>query len=175
MIIPKIFRSACPEAKAWLTKQKSMKSAWEKCERPDWMLWALEILDYEDDRAYRLFACKCACDTPIGYGRVMWDLLTDDRSKRAIEVAILYAYDRATREELSSARKAALEAAWKAEREAARILALDAAWDAAWDVAWDVAWDAAWDAAWEAQANFLRMFVSWEDVAALIKKRRGNK
>ena len=98
------------------------------------------------DKILRLFACKCVRSTPLGDGRVVWDLLTDERSRNAVEVSERFARGEATQEELDAARDAARNAA----RNAAR--AAWAAWDAA-GAAWD-AWDAAGaaldalDAAW---------------------------
>jgi hypothetical protein len=95
-------------------------------------LWALRetdpAQDAERDRKARLFAVWCCREMPLHDGRKVWDLLTDERSRNAVEVAERFARGTATREELASAR--------------------DAAWDAAWD-AWDAAW-AAWAAAWDA-------------------------
>ena len=87
----------------------------------------------------RLWGCWCVRNTPITGGKTVWDLLTDARSRNAIEVAERFARNEATREELG--------AAWDAARDAAR----GAAWDAAWDAARDAAWDAARAAAWAAE------------------------
>ena len=132
----------------------------------DWTGTALDVLDVTDcpaaDRIWvvlgmmsendrRLAACCFVRRTPIGDGRTVWDLLTDDRSKRAVEVAERFADGEATERELAAAWAAARAAA----RDAARAAARAAAWAAAWDVAWDVA-DAARAAAWDAQIDILR-------------------
>jgi len=71
-----------------------------------------------NDKSARLFACWCA--------RQVWHLMTDERSRNAVEVAERYANGNATDEELAAAR--------------------DAAWAAAGNAAGNAAWDAARDA-----------------------------
>ena len=92
-------------------------------------LWALRATAQpeEAERLARLLACDFACSTPLNDGRVTYDLLTDERSRRAIEVAHAFAFGGASRTELASARDAARDAAMAATR--------DAAWAAARDVA----------------------------------------
>ena len=131
-------------------------------------LWCLRAVDGHE-REMRLFAVDCA--------RSVQHLMTDKRSRDALDVAERFANGLATQTELAAA-DAAWAAAWTAADAAA-----DAAWAAAWDVgwaaarvaawaaaaaagdaAWDVGWAAAWaaadaaadaagDAAWDAQAN----------------------
>ena len=95
-------------------------------------IWAATRKGMLDDRTLRLFACKCV--------REVWHLLTDERSRKAVEVAELYAVGEATDEELA--------AAWDAARDAARDAAMAAARDAAMAAARDAAMAAAWAAAW---------------------------
>lgn len=158
---------ACNEGLQW-ARGLSPQEAWEQCNRPDWMLWSLEELGYADQRVSREFACWCV--------RQVWELLTDPRSRTAVEVAERYARGEATAAELSAARDAAEGAAWDA--------AWGAAWDAAWAAAWAAAWpaacyaarahardaarDAAWPAARAAQANRLREVVPWSVVDELL-------
>jgi hypothetical protein len=117
-------KGACSEAVAF-AGNKTLKQAWESAARPDWMLWLMDKVNYQDGQTYRLYACWCAANTPLGDGRVMWDLLTDKRSRKAILVAIDFANGDATSKELDAARDAARAAAW-----AAGDAARDAAWDA---------------------------------------------
>lgn len=95
-------------------------------------IWAL--LHLLDDKELRLFGCWCVRHTPVSDGRVVWDLLTDERSRRTVEVAEAYAEGRASMEELQAAWAAAAEAsraaaaaAWTAARAAAEAAAREAA------------------------------------------------
>ena len=91
----------------------------------DWTGTALDVLDVTDcpaaDRIWvvlgmmsendrRLAACCFVRRTPIGDGRTVWDLLTDDRSRKAVEVAERFADGEATERELDAARGAARDA-----------------------------------------------------------------
>ena len=149
----------------------------------DWTGTALDVLDVTDcpavDRIWvvlgmmsendrRLAACRFVRHTPIGDGWTVWDLLTDDRSKRVVEVAERFANGEATERALAAAWAAASvaagDAAWAAASAAARAAASVAAGDAAWAAASsaasvaarDAAWAAARDAAWAAQIDILR-------------------
>ena len=83
-------------------------------------LWAATREGILDDRTLRLFACKCVRDTPLSNGRKVWDLLTDSRSRNAVEVAERFANGQATEDELKAAREVAREAAMAvAENDAA--------------------------------------------------------
>ena len=83
-------------------------------------------------RELRLFACWCVRNTPLVDGRVVWDLLTDERSRTAVEVAERYADGLATNEELGVARNVAGASAWDAwnAARAAACSARGAAWAA---------------------------------------------
>ena len=87
------------------------------------------------ERELRLWACWCARNTPLGNGRTTWDLMTDPRSRAAVECAERHANGQATDAELA----AAWAAAWAAARAAARDAARDAARAAAWNAARDAA------------------------------------
>ena len=133
----------------------------------DWTGTALDVLDVTDcpaaDRIWvalgmmsendrRLAACRFVRHTPISDGRTVWDILTDDRSKKAVEVAERFAVCEATERELADA----WDAAWDVARLATRVgaWAADAARAAAWAAIRDAARaaDAAWAAAAAARA-----------------------
>ena len=106
-------------------------------------LWALRCIDNADnDKDVRLFAIWCA--------RQVDHLMTDARSKTALDVAERHAHGLATDD--------ALDAAWAAASAAADAAASAAVWDAAWAAASAAAWAAAsaaasaaaWAAAWAA-------------------------
>jgi len=109
-------------------------------------------------RELRLFGCWCVRNVELADGLKVWDLLTDERSKTAVEVAERYVDGLATGKELIVARAAALVAAWhaaRAARDAAWIAARVASMNAA-----EVARDAAWIAAMVASMNAARV-ASW--------------
>jgi len=114
--------SACGPAKEWAKGQTDLESAWINCKRSDWMIWLLRELKFKDAKFYRLYACWCVRNTPIENGKVVWDLLTDIRSKNAVEVAENYIAGFATIEELRIAKNdanAAANAAYAADAYAA--------------------------------------------------------
>ena len=150
------------------------------------MLWLLERMGYPDDRKLRLLACRFVRGTRVDDTRTVWDLLTDERSRRAVEVAERYA--------VGEARKGELEAAARAASSAARA-ASSVAWAAAWDAARDaaravarVATAAAWAAtaaasaaAWAAtsaarvsalaqQAGIIRDMIPAEEIVPLFER-----
>jgi len=123
-------KDACHEAVKWLAESGvvDMADAWEKCPRPDWMLWALRIIGYNNNQKLRLFSCACVRD--------VWDQLSD-RGKQLIETAEAFANGNATKEDLAicarEAKYVAIQnlngiAIWKAIRATTQPIAWDAAW-----------------------------------------------
>ena len=98
-------------------------------------IWAATCKGILPDYVNRKFATQCC--------RQIWHLLTDERSRNAVEVAERFNEGEATAEELN----AAWAAAWAAD--AASAAASAAAW-AAWAAAGVAARAAAWAAAWVA-------------------------
>ena len=105
--------NACKEGIDWCKENcDTMEDVWDRLERIDWLVWVACIKGVLTDKELRLFACFCA--------RQNWNLLTDERSRNAIEVAERFANGKATKEELKAAYVAAYDAAYA-----------DAAYDAA--------------------------------------------
>jgi hypothetical protein len=126
---------ACPDSRKWAlaTGCATMSELWQRDDmRHDFRVWTATRRGVLDQKTLRLFACWSV--------RQEWHLLTDDRSKKAVEVAELYAIGKATSEELYYVRCEALDAA-RAVR-----YALDAAF-AAYSAATTDAVDAASEAA----------------------------
>ena len=103
---------------------------WHGTQRSDYMLLLLEQVAYPDDRKLRLLACRFVRETRVGdTRRTVWELLTDERSRKAVVIAELYAEGDATSEELGSAEGDAVRAA--ASAAASAVWETWAAWDAA--------------------------------------------
>jgi hypothetical protein len=127
---------ACHEATEWADTQPDLQTAWQNCQRSEWMLWLMDhtTVDPNDPRR-RLMACDFAEAVlhlaPKG----------EDRPRKAVEVARRFANGQATEEELaaasSAARDAASSAAWAAAWAAA--CAMNAARDAAAAADWAAA------------------------------------
>jgi len=137
---------ACHEARSWAKPFTTSAEAWAACQRPDWMLWALKKVDWQDVNKLRLFACNCIFSTPLTEDGTTWDLLTDPRSRQAVETAKRFVAGLASDKELELASSAAWAVAKGASSDAW------AAWAAAWTAAKQAAAAATWAAAWIANA-----------------------
>src|SRR5258708_951699 len=93
------------------------EAEWLDCTDIDSMLKF--VRDQVSERKLRLFACACC--------RRIWPLLTDERSRRAVEIAERYADGAIDGIELSTAR----DAAWSVSP-GSRRAAADAAAEATW-------------------------------------------
>jgi hypothetical protein len=134
--------NACTDGRAWAlaTGATDMATLWQRDDiKPIWLVWIATQNGVLTNRELRLFACWSV--------RQVWFLLTDERSRNAVEVAERYAEGMATAAELAAAREAA-GAAWAAARAAA--LAAEVARAAAW-AAEVAAWAAARAAALAAE------------------------
>ena len=147
----------CSESQEWAKGYRSYKSAWEACDRSDWILTLFGELNY-DPIQLRLIAAWCARNTPLGDGRTTWDLLTDERSRHAIEIA---ENPESTKEELETAYSAAYYATFSAAFYATHSAA---------DSAHSAAYSAAPYAARKAQADYIKSVIKLSDVIKLINE-----
>jgi len=125
--------SACKDGAKWawaLSISKDMGDVWEAMiaeEKHTWLIWTATRPGVFSDAVLRKLACRFVRETPLADGRKIWDLLTDERSRKAVEVAEFYANGKATDGELQAARDAAYAVAFAAADAAARDAAYAAA------------------------------------------------
>ena len=117
--------NACNEAQTW-AKDKTIEEAYNTCHRGDWMLWLFAKTNPDD--LQRLTLAKGHCANTVRH------LMKDERSIKAVDMAIAFGEGKATRDELNAA-AAAAAAAYTAADAAAVVAAADAADDAAADAA----------------------------------------
>jgi hypothetical protein len=157
---------ACRDGREWAiaTGCTTMAELWQRDDiRPEWRQWIATRRGVMSNRDLRLFACWCV--------RQVWHLLTDERSRYAVEVAERCAVGEATEDELAAARAAAYDAAYAAAYAAARAAARAAA-DAAYAAyAADAAYAAAADAsAYAAQSAQSAQSAQLKTYAVTFKK-----
>ena len=132
--------NACSEAREWAA-DKTIEQAVDQCHRGDWLLWLARKV-YIGLQPLTLAKGHCA--------NTVRDLMEDERSIKAVDMAILFGEGRATLDELKAAYAAAdaayAAAAAAADAAAAYAAAAAAAADAAAAAAYAAAY-AAYDAA----------------------------
>ena len=84
----------CKEAIFFRNQYPDFQTAWNNCHRGDWMLWLAEKLKV-DDRKLTLAKGLCA--------KTVIHLMKDERSKKAIKIAIDYGKGKLTKKELIEA------------------------------------------------------------------------
>jgi hypothetical protein len=139
---------ACIDGAKWaLSIGEDMVDVWDAMieqGKHDWLIWTATRPGVFPDSTLRKLACRFVRKTPLHDGRKVWDLLIDERSRKAVEVAEAYADGKATYEELQTAYTAADAAA------DAAYTAADAACNAAYAAVFAAAYDAACNAAYAA-------------------------
>ena len=137
---------ACRRGAEWaLSISDDMADVWDamiKQDRHDWLIWTATKPGVFSDSTLRKLACRFVRETSLADGRKVWDLLTDERSKRVVEVAERYADGKATKEDMDAAYVTAYAAADDAAY-AAAVYAATAARDAAFAAVRDAAYAAA--------------------------------
>ena len=89
---------ACIDAIEWVGNM-TLKEAWKTCPRGDWMIWYYAKTHPKNLR--KLTLAKALCANTVRH------LMQDERSKKAVDTAILFGQGKATREELDAANSAA--------------------------------------------------------------------
>ena len=101
---------------------KSAQEVWDTWDNPSELLWWVEKSGLVSAQQLTLIACGIVRNTPLLSGGTVWDLLADERSRNAVEVAERWANGEATDEEKGTAARtaetaaAAAWAAWAAAR-----------------------------------------------------------
>ncbi len=151
---------ACKDGAKWaLSISGDMADVWDAMieqGKHDWLIWTATRPGVFPDTVLRKLACRFVRETPLHDGRKVWDLLIDERSRKAVEVSEAYADGKATNEELEVAYDAAYDAGVRASAYAARDAAAFAAAYAA---------DAAYVAAFAADAADVAVRAAAYDVA----------
>jgi len=129
---------ACKEAQKW-AMGKTWPEIFETCHRGDWLLWLFKRTNPKDLKVLTRVKAHCAL--------TVCHLMKDQRSINACEVALKFADDQATCEELNAAAADAADAAADAADAADAAAYAAAAYAAAAYAAADAYADAAADAA----------------------------
>jgi hypothetical protein len=168
---------ACQAMIDWLEglpPDTPLRVVWETCPVGDWAIRVLEGLG-ADPRRLTWLACEIIRKTPIGDGRTVWNLLTDERSRKAVKVAEFWSRGEASDEELEDAASDAASAGARAVAyaDSADAYAAYAAADAAALAAASAAARAAYAAAARAAAqqfaaDVVREEFTFEEVEALL-------
>lgn len=107
---------ACEKPRPWAEECSTLEEAWATCPTPEPLIWALKRAGFEDPQPLRVWARWCV--------RQVVQLMTDDESRHALEVAERFIDGDGTSEELAAAAAAvqrleergfqSLQAAWAA-------------------------------------------------------------
>ena len=90
------------ECRLWAENNcQTMQAVWETA-KPEWLIWVATQKGVLTDKELRLFAVWCC--------RKIWDSITDERCRNAVEVAERYANGEATDDELIAVRDVARDA-----------------------------------------------------------------
>ena len=117
--------NACSEAREWVG-DKSLKKAWERCKRGDWMFWYyFKEVGFTKD----LVKAKADCASLVKH------LMKDQRSLDALQACYDYVDGKISKNELRRAASAASAALAAADAAAAALAAAAAAADVTYSAA----------------------------------------
>lgn len=111
--------NACRECAKWaLSVSDDMSDVWDALveqKRLDWLLWTATRPGVFPASTLRKLACRFVRETPVSDDSTVWDLLKDERSRKAVEVAERYADGNATESDIDAAYAASRAAACSAQ------------------------------------------------------------
>ena len=93
--------NACQDAKVWAA-DKTWNEIYNTCHRGDWLLWLFKKVNQDDLQLLTLAKGHCAA--------TVLNLMTDQRSKDAVQAAINFGEGRIGRDTLDAAAYAAADA-----------------------------------------------------------------
>jgi hypothetical protein len=102
--------NACYDLRSYaLSISDNMADVWDRLvsdQKITWLLWATEYA--MPKKCLRLMACRFVRETPIANGGTVWDLLTDERSRNAVDISERFAKGDASKDELEDAFESAV-------------------------------------------------------------------
>ena len=157
--------NACQTAIDW-AGDKPVEQVVAECHRGDWLLWLAQKCGVE---LQPLTLAKGHCANTVRH------LMTDERSTRAVDVAIAFGEGRATRQELDTASSAAADAAYTASSAASSAAAYAASSAAAYaaNAAYTASSAAAYAAANAAVAAVAAYAAAQQETADICRKYIG--
>ena len=96
-----------------LSISDDMADVWDALveqDKYDWLMWAFMRPRVFPALIHHKLISRFIRETPIGGGKTVWDFLTDERSRRLVEVAEAFTNGKATADEVWTARAVAYEA-----------------------------------------------------------------
>ena len=95
--------ASCPKALVWARTQESYDTAWQSCERGDWMLRLLSRLSNSEDSRKKLVMAACEC----ARSALVYIPELETRPRRCIETTESWTRGEATLEQVEVAAEAA--------------------------------------------------------------------
>lgn len=104
-------QGACTDGVQYASQHPTLDAAIKACTEYAWLTWAVDHLLDEPQRV--AVRCYIVRHTPLADGRTVWDLLTDERSRKRIEIEEAWARgEDVSDDDRAAASAAASAAAW---------------------------------------------------------------